>query len=137
MKAAMRAAVGVVAGMVLAFVLVVAVEAFSSVVHPIPADSNGSIPDHVKRYPHWVLAVVVLMWGATIAAATWVATRIGNRVAGGAVALLLAWALIFNLSMLPYANWFEIVMPIGLLIASAIGIRYGTRGRMAQGVRDG
>jgi len=82
MKSAGRTLLAVVAGMALAFALVVAVEFFSSVVHPFPADFNGDIPAHVRRYPHWVLGVVVLMWGATAAAATWVASRIGGRPAG-------------------------------------------------------
>lgn len=132
MKRAMRVVLGVVAGMVLAFALVVAVEAFSSVVHPLPEDFKGDIPGHVKRYPGWVLGLVVAMWGATGAAAAWVATRIGNRVAGGVVTLLLAWALIFNLSMLPYASWFKIVMPIALVIACVMGIRSGGRRRGVQ-----
>jgi hypothetical protein len=44
----------------------------------------------VRRYPQWVLAVAVLMWGGAAAAATWVASRIGDRVAGLIVALALA-----------------------------------------------
>jgi hypothetical protein len=97
------------------------------VVHPFPPNFNGNIPEHVKRYPHWVLEVVVLMWGAAAAAATWVATRLGGRRAGVLVALLLAWALIFNLSMLPYWVWFKVAMYIAFPIACLIGVRFGTR----------
>lgn len=107
MKSAGRTLLAVVAGMALAFALVVAVEWFSSVVHPFPAGFNGNMGEHVRRYPHWVLGVVVLAWGATAAAATWVAPRVGGRLAGIVVALLLAWALIFNLTMLPYVTWFK------------------------------
>src|SRR5262245_38475372 len=110
MKSVMRTLLAVVAGMVVALVLVVAVEFFSSIVHPIPADFKGTIPDHVRRYPDWVLGVVVLMWGGTIVAATWVASRFGNLVAGLIVVALLAWALTFNLTKLPYTMWFKIVM---------------------------
>lgn len=115
----------VVAGMALAFALVVAVEFFSSVVHPIPADFNGNMGEHVRRYPHWVLGVVVLAWGGTSTAATWVASRVGGRLAGIVVALLLAWALIVNLTMLPYTMWFKIAMFSAFPIASLLGIRYG------------
>ena len=73
----------------------------SSVVHPIPAEFNGNLAEHVRRYPQWVLGVVVLAWGATGAAATWAAWRVGNRLAGSVVALLLAWGLSFNLTKLP------------------------------------
>lgn len=113
--------------MALAFVLVVAVEAFSAVVHPFPANFDGNIPAHVRRYPDWVLAVVVPMWSGIALAATWLATRIGNRVAGWIVAALLAWALIFNLTALPYTMWFKIAMFSCFTFACPLGIRFGRR----------
>ena len=127
MKFGIRTLFAVVVGMALALALVVAVEFFSAVVHPIPADFNGNMGEHVRRYPHWILGVVVLAWGATSAAATWVASRVGNRLAGGVVALLLAWALIFNLTMLPYTIWFKVVMFSVFPVACLLGIRYGKR----------
>jgi hypothetical protein len=127
MKAAGRTLLAVVAGMTLAFALVVAVEFFSSVVHPFPPSFDGNIPEHVRRYPGWILGVVVLMWGATAAAATWVASRIGGRLAGALVTLLLASALAFNLSMLPYVIWFKIAMPAAFFVACLLGIRTGRR----------
>jgi len=129
MKSAVRTLLAVVAGMALAFALVVAVELFSSVVHPVPANFDGNIPEHVRRYPGWVLGVAALMWGATAAAATWVASRIGGRLAGAIVTLLLAAALAFNLSMLPYVMWFKIVMPAAFFVACLRGIRTGARRR--------
>lgn len=127
MRFAIRTLFGSVAGMALALALVVAVEWFSAVVYPIPADLAENIPEHVRRYPHWILGVVVPAWSATAAAATWVATRIGSRLAGGLVALLLTAALVFNLAMLPYTLWFKVVMVTALPIACLLGIRYGTR----------
>ena len=133
MKNVLRIVLAVVAGMALAFVLVVAVELFSAVVHPFPPglDPNapGSIPEHVRRYPGWILAVCGLMWGATAAAATWVAARLGGRLAGAVVTLLLAAALAFNLSMLPYVMWFKIAMPAAFFVACLIGIRSGASPR--------
>jgi hypothetical protein len=125
MRFAGRILLAVVAGMALALALVVAVEWFSAVVHPFPADFDGNIGEHVRRYPNWVLGVVVLAWGATAAAATWVASRVGGRPAGSVVALLLAWALVFNLTHLPYAMWFKIAMFSAFPLACIPGIRYG------------
>ena len=136
MKSAVRTLLAVVAGMALAFALVVAVEFFSAVVHPFPANFDGSIPEHVKRYPDWVLAVVVPMWGATAAAAAWVASRIGGRLAGAIVTLLLASALAFNLSMLPYVMWFKIAMPAAFFVACLLGIRHGRRGPLPGAATD-
>ena len=125
MKSGIRTLFAIIVGMALALALVVAVELFSAVVHPMPADLNGNIPEHVRRYPHWVLGVVVLAWGATSTASTWVGSRVGNRLAGSGVALLLAWALIFNLTMLPYTMWFKVVMFGVFFVACLLGIRYG------------
>jgi hypothetical protein len=126
MKTAGRIALGIIAGMVLALALVVAVEWFSSIVHPFPANFNGNIPEHVKRYPGWVLGVVVVAWGATIAAATWVATKLGGRAAGIVVVALLAWALTFNLTKLPYAIWFKVAMACAFPVACLLGMRWHT-----------
>ena len=136
MKSVGRTLPAVVAGMALAFALVVAVEMFSAAVHPFPADFNGNIAEHVRRYPDWVLGVVVLAWGATAAAATWGASRIGGRLAGLLVALLLALALVFNLTQLPYPTWFKIVMPAAFAAACLLGIRYGRRAPSPGAVRD-
>jgi hypothetical protein len=127
MSRGIRMLFAVVGGMALALALVVAVELFSAVVHPIPADFDGNMGEHVRRYPHWVLAVVVLAWSATSTAATWVASRVGHRLAGGVVALLLAWALIFNLTTLPYTMWFKVVMFTAFPIACLLGIGSGKR----------
>jgi hypothetical protein len=127
MRSAVATLLAIVLGMALALALVVGVELFSAVVYPIPADLQGNIPEHVRRYPHWILGVAVLAWGATATAATWVASRVGNRLAGIIVALLLAWALIFNLTALPYTMWFKIVMFGVFPIACLLGITSGAR----------
>ena len=127
MREVIRTLLAAVAGMAVALALVVAVELFSAVVHPLPADFDGDMGAHVRRYPDWVLAVAAAAWSATAWAATCVATRLANRIAGGVVALLLAWALIFNLSMLPYPTWFKVAMLIAFPIACLVGIAIGKR----------
>ena len=55
MPTAFRVVAAIAAGMTVAFILVVAVELFSAVVHPVPPDFNGSMEEmrlHVARYPH-------------------------------------------------------------------------------------
>jgi len=131
MKYAGRTLLAVVAGMALAFVLVVGVEFFSSIVHPLPPDLHGNIPEHVRRYQNWVLAIVVLMWGATSAVATWTASKLSDRLAGIFVAFFLEWALVFNLTKLPYVAWFKFAMFVAFPIACLLGIRFGA-GRRGQ-----
>ena len=72
---------GIIAGLALAFVLLIAVELASAVVHPLPPDFAGTQEEmcaHVARYPAWVLALVVPAWALTAFAATWTANRLGG-----------------------------------------------------------
>jgi hypothetical protein len=130
MKMALRTLLAVVAGIALAFALVIAVELFSAIVHPIPPGFAGTMDEmcqHVAQYPHWVLGVVVLAWSATTFVSTWVATRIGNRSAGIIVILILTFAIVFNVSMLPYAMWFKVVMLICFAVACYFGAMRGVQ----------
>jgi hypothetical protein len=125
MKIALRAILAFVAGIALAFVLVMVVEAFSNVVHPYPSGFTGTMDEvceHVARYPHWVLGVVVLAYSATAFLSTWVASRIGIRAAGIAVGVILMLGLAFNVVKLPYTMWFKVVMLSCFPVACYLGI---------------
>ncbi len=125
----LRALGSVVVGFVLAFALVIAVELFSAVVHPFPADFSGTPEEmcrHVERYPAWVLAVAAAAWVGTTFVSTWVATRLGGRIAGIILGLFLIWAVGFNVSMLPYPLWFKVSTVVGIPVACLIGIRLPT-----------
>jgi hypothetical protein len=120
--------------MFVAFVLVVAVELFSAVVHPLPEDFGGTTEEmcrHVERYPHWVLAVVVAAWAVTAFAGTWTARRLGNLWSFAIVGLLLLAALVFNISKLPYPMWFKIVNLLVIPAAIVAGGRLSTRNKTA------
>ena len=132
MKTILRAVLAIIAGMVLAFALVVAVEVFSSIVHPVPPNFTGTMDElsqHVARYPHWVLGVAVIAWSATTFLSTWIATKIGGRVAGAVISLLLLLAIAFNIAKLPYATWFKVVMPVCFLVACYLGVTLGSRAK--------
>lgn len=125
MTTVFRSIGAIVAGLLVAFILVIAVELFSSVVHPIPADFDGSMEqmcEHVARYPNWVLAVVVVAWGGTALAGTYIAGRLGNRWSALVVGLLLVTAVAFNVSMLPYPAWFKAVIMIAVPAAALAGM---------------
>jgi hypothetical protein len=108
-----RIPLGVAAGLALTFALVVGVEAFSAVVHPVPEGFDGSMEttcEHVRNYPAWVLAVAIILWG-------------GAAGAGTAVAALVAAALGLNISMLPYPWWFSAGAAIAVLAAMLPSLR--------------
>jgi len=132
MRLFLRTILAIIAGMVLALVLVIAVEFFSSIVHPLPPGANENMDalcQHVAKYPHWVLGVVVLAWCATTFLAVWTATKIGRVAAGVVVSLLLLGAIGFNVAMLPYVTWFKIMMPTCSLVACYVGVRWGRRNK--------
>lgn len=111
MKAVLRSFAAVVAGLTVAFILVIAVELFSAVVHPLPEGFGGTTEEmcqHVARYPQWVLAVVVPAWAVAALVSTWTARRLGNFYSSAIVGLLLLAAVVLNISMLPYPTWFKI-----------------------------
>jgi hypothetical protein len=130
MATVFRAVGAIVAGMLVAFILVVAVEVFSAVVHPLPPNFGGTMDDmckHVERYPHWVLAVVVPAWAGTAFVSTWIARRLGNRGCAVFIGLLLLTALIFNISMLPYPIWFKLASLIVIPCAIVSGLSLSSR----------
>jgi hypothetical protein len=133
MKMLLRSLLAIIVGIILALVLVVAVEYMSSIAHPPPqgfTNTAAEICDLVATYPHSVLGVVVIAWAATAFLSTWSATRIGGRIPGAIVALLLLLALGGNLSMLPYTTWFKVVMPISLFLACYLGVNLGQRRKL-------
>lgn len=133
MKAVLRTFAAVLAGLLVLFALVVAVELFSAVVHPLPEDFGGTSEEmcrHVERYPHWVLAAVVGLWAAASLASVWTAGRIGNLSSSAIVGLLLLTALGLNVWMLPYPAWFKtatlLVIPVAILAGSRLATRRKT-----------
>lgn len=120
----------ILAGFALALLLVIALELFSNVVHPLPADF-GHTPEemckHVERYPAWVLAVAAAAWVSTAFVSTWVATRLGGIIAGIVLSLFLIWAVGFNVWMLPYPIWFEVVAVLGIASSCLVAIRLPNR----------
>ncbi|MCI0630480.1 MAG: hypothetical protein L0Y44_07500 [Phycisphaerales bacterium] len=130
--AILRTVGAVVAGLVVAFILIVATEMLSAVVHPPPAGYTGTPEEmcqYVERYPHWLLAVGTVLWGVAAFASTWTAGRLGNRGSALVVGLLLLTMVIFNISLLPYAVWFEIAILIVIPTAIVCGLWLSKRRR--------
>ena len=122
----LRNELSILAAMSLAFACVVVVGIFSAVVHPFPDGFTGTQEEmckHVARYPHWVLAVVVVAWLGTTFVSISVARRLGNRTSGFVVGGLLLWALAFNVLKLPYPTWFKVVTLATFPLASIVAIR--------------
>lgn len=130
--AVVRVVCGVLAGIAVALTLLIAVELYSSVVHPMPEDFDHSMEQmcqHVANYPNWVLATVVPMWGLIAYLCTWVAGRIGRRACALLIGVMFNAAVFWNVAMLPYPMWFKIVMPIVAVIAARYAVVMSSRPR--------
>jgi hypothetical protein len=130
----LRSLGAIVLALAVAFGLIIAVEAFAAAVHPVPpgVDLNDmeQCKAYVATYPAWVLAVAALLWALTVFICSWLATRLGTRrrsfhgfVVGG---ILLALAG-FNMCLLPYPLWFEVLNVVAFPIATFAGARLGRR----------
>ena len=130
-RAIIQSTGAVVSSLIVAFLLVMVVEGISAVVHPFPPGFEGTqdeIVEHVAKYPGWILAVVIVVWGGIIFCSTWLATRIGtgrHPAHGIGIGLLLLLALLFNMYLLPYPIWFELLILVAFPIAGYYGIRLG------------
>lgn len=112
MATALRFLVAILVASLVTIVLLIAVELFSAVVHPVPPGFENTMEamcQHVARYPHWVLAVAAGMWSAIGFVGSWLAGRVGGRGSGLVMAVLLIAALVWNVLMLPYYLWFKVV----------------------------
>jgi len=126
----LRSVGSVVAGLVVAFIPIVAAEVFSNIYHPFPPDVDQSDLEvcraHVARYPTWILAVGAAFWATAPLAGAWLATRLGTARHGahgiivGAILLALAG---FNMALLPYPIWFPIVNVVTLPLGTILGVR--------------
>ena len=139
MKRAFVAIGSLLAGWIAVFVLLIGVEFFSSIVHPFPPEFGGTPEEvcrHVERYPGWVLALVVPMWGGTAFAGSWIAGRWGNRFTSSLTALLLVFGVVVNVVMLPYPIWFQFLQPAAVVAAAAWAVRLAARGRAVLDAAD-
>ncbi|MCA8990405.1 MAG: hypothetical protein KDA88_00410 [Planctomycetaceae bacterium] len=123
----------IVLSLIVAMVLIIAVEGFSAVVHPFPPGVDPTDMEackaHVANYPGWVLAVIVPMWAATVFLSCWIATRLGasrHSAHGIGLGVLLYAAVTFNMIMLPYPFWFEaanyVLFPLSIFVGVKLGV---------------
>ena len=128
----LRTVLATLAGFVASFALVIGVEIFSNIVHPLPSEFSHdpeAVCRHVAKYPTWVLAVVVGAWGLTATIGTWISQKLGNVYSASALGLLLVAGVGLNISMLPYPIWFKVVIMIVMPIAAFFGGRLAFRPR--------
>ena len=127
-RSLMRSVGAIIASLVVAMMLIIAVEAISAIFHPFPPGVDTSdievVKAYVAKYPHWGLALAVVGWGGTVFASAWLASRLGtgrHPAHGIGVGSLLFLAAAFNMFKLPYPIWFVVanllILPLGIFLA--------------------
>ncbi len=131
-KSILRSIGAVVLSLVVAFVLLIAVELLSSILHPWPENFSGTreeVERQVATYPSWILAFLGgAGWGGIMFLITWLATRLGagrHRGHGLCIGAVFLGLVIMNMSMLPYPFWFWIFMLIVQPTAAYLGTTLG------------
>ena len=109
------------AGVAIAFVLVMLIEKIGHLIYPPPADLDYTDPEAIKPYiatlPFIALLFPMIAWVVGTFAGTIVASKIGTAnslLFAGVVGGLVLAATITNLIMIPHPMWFSIVSLIAI-----------------------
>jgi hypothetical protein len=126
----------VIAGMIVAFLLVAGAEAIAHIIYPPPPGMNNQNMTEVKAYiatlPLSAMLVVLTGWLIATFVATWLAARIaGTPIPAYIVGALLLCAGIANAFMIPQPVWFSIASVVIYIGATWVGARSGAPLRMA------
>jgi len=106
----MKTVLGVVAGIVVAFLCVGGIEAIGHLIFPPPPDTDLTDPAQVARImelaPPAAIAFVALAWFVGALAGAFVADKIAGRaLAGWVVALLVLAGGVATMMMIPHPMW--------------------------------
>jgi hypothetical protein len=126
----------VIAGMIIAFLLVAGAEGIAHMIYPPPPGMNNQNMNQVKAYiatlPLSAMLVVLTGWLIATFVATWLAARIaGTPVPGYIVGALLLCAGIANAFLIPQPVWFSIASIVIYIGATWVGARAGARPQVA------
>jgi hypothetical protein len=132
----LRSIGAVIAGLVVAFLLVFASEGISHKIFPPPPGMNMSDMVQVKSFvatlPLSALLIVLAGWLIATFVAAWVATKIARGpIAGFIVGALLLSAGIANAFIIPQPVWFSIASFAIYIGATVVGVRAGMVRKMA------
>jgi hypothetical protein len=133
----LRAVLGVVIGVVAAFVVTFGVELVWQQLAPMPPglrpDDPAAIAAFLRTAPISAFIAVLVGWTVAAFAGAWIAAAIGRRGAwpGWIVTGLYLAATCANFAMISHPVWFMAVAVLLILAAGYLGARLGSRRRQA------
>jgi len=127
-----RSILGALAGILVAIVIVFAVEAIGHQVYPPPPGIDLRDPEALRtimqHLPMGGLLVVLAGWMLAAGIGAWTALRISRAGAprpGVVVGAFLVAATIYNFWTIPHPVWFMIVAILGMIAATWVGVQTG------------
>lgn len=132
----LRTVLGIVAGVLLAFAVLIGLEMAGHAAMPPPAGLDPSKPEDLKQMvaaaPLAAKAWVVFGWFVAALAGGWLARRLsGKGWAGWIIAGLILLGGIANIMMIPHPLWMQIAAVAAPLLAGAIVMRLPSAGSAA------
>lgn len=134
-----RVVLGVVAGVLVAGLVILLVESLGRVFYALPPGIDRADPEAMRRaiaaLPRAAFVFVVGAWILGAAAGGWVAVRTAGRTAvwpGLVVGGLVLIGVAYNVTQLPHPAWAVVLAVAGVPLAAWLGAR-GARPRMAVG----
>jgi hypothetical protein len=126
-----RLIASILAGVLVAFAIVIAADALCSILSagPMPADANdpGAMAAYVAAQPVWLLMVMVASWTLAALAGAALASRLARAVwPGWAVTGLFLLATGFNFLTIPHPAWMIASAVVLILAAGWLGSRRRT-----------
>ena len=132
----LRRIAAVIAGMIVAVLIVLASEGIGHKIYPPPPGTDmhdmAKVKAFVSTLPLSVLLIVLTGWLIATFTGTWLAARIaGTPIPGYVVGALLLCGGIANAFMIPQPVWFSIASFVIYIGATWVGARAGAPARVA------
>jgi len=134
MTPTVRRIVAVIAGLVVAFLVIILVETVNHAIYPLPEDVNVHDPQSLKammsKMPLGAIAGVVVAWVLGALAGSFTAAKIarsGGLLPGLGVGIVLLLGSVLNMLVLPHPVWVWACALILIPAASALGARLAGR----------
>ena len=136
MRQGLRTAVGVVAGIVVAWLMITLSQLLSAALYPPPPGTDltdpAALADFINTAPVTAMACVIAGYALAALSGGWVAARISlghPRLAALIVGALVLLGVILNYTMIPHPTWMlvsGVLLPVPM---AWLGTRLARRGR--------
>ena len=128
-NAHLRNVAAIIGGVMLAALVVTAVDRINAMIYPVPAFNPANRVEMIRQFQLLPVGAFLFLLGAWIAGAlagSWMATRVGgSHWHGYAATVLFGASVAMNLAVLPHPKWLWMAALIATPLAGYIGTKIG------------